>query len=572
LIFLVISVKNETMKKVCAVSGVEFEITEEDLKFYEKMGVPAPTLCPEERQRKKYAWRNEKGLCKRKCDFTGNDIISMYSSKSPFKIYSQDIWWSDKWNALDFGKNFDFSQSFFEQFRELQLKTPRLSLVNKNSENCQYTNHSANNKNCYVASVTFDSEDIYYSDWIVEHCVDCVDCSYLFDGSQLCYEVYYGWNAYESCFCELIRRCRDMWFCYDCIACEHCFMCSTLRNKKFCIKNKQYSEGDYKKIINDIFPLTYVSLEKFKALFIDLKKDSIHRSNYCLQTEDSSGDFLFNTKNCHHSFDCLDMEDSSYCIDVTGLKDSRDAYHIGWSQLVYESHAIANSFEALFCHFSYDNKNITYCDSVHNSNDLFGCVGLNHKQYCILNKQYSKEEYFKLRDKIIEHMSTERRSASGGIIAPEWGEFFPIELSPFAYNETVAQEYFPMTKEEVLARGWKWRNDDVQTLHATSVPTDKIPDNIADVPDSICTEILACETCGKNYKIQKSELKFYRKMNLPIPHKCPDCRHTNRMKLRNPRKLFSRTCDKCGIEIQTTFAPERPEKVYCEKCYLDAVE
>ncbi len=547
------------MKKKCAVSGKEFDVTAADLKFYEKMGVPAPTLCPEERQRRRYVWRNERGLSKRKCNFTQKDIISMYSANSPFKIYRQEIWWSDKWRALDYGQEFDFSRPFFDQFRELQLKVPRLSLVNKNSENCQYTNHSAGNKNCYLATVTFDSEDIYYSDWIVEHCTDCMDCSYLLDSSQLCYEVYYGWNAYQAYFSELIRRCRDIWFCYDCIACENCFMCSNLRNKKFCIKNKQYSKEEYQKIISDIFPMSYASLETFKVLFNNFKKDSIHRASYCFQTEGSSGDFLFNTKNCNQSFDCLDMEDSSYCIDVTGLKDSRDAYHMGWSQLVYESHAIANSFDVLFCHFSYENKNITYCDSVHNSHDLFGCVGVNHKQYCILNKQYTKEEYFLLRESIIEHMKR-----NGG-----WGEFFPIEISPFAYNETVAQEYFPMTKEEVLAKGWFWKEAESLNYQVSSY---KIPDNISDVSDSICNEIFVCKCCKKNYKIQKVELKFYRKQILPIPHKCPDCRHKERMSLRNPRKLFPRKCEKCSDKIQTTFAPDRPEKVYCEKCYLDSLE
>ena len=31
------------------------------------------------------------------------------------------------------------------------------------------------------------------------------------------------------------------------------------------------------------------------------------------------------------------------------------------------------------------------------------------------------------------------------MITGEWGEFFPSSLSPFGYNETVAQEYFPLT-------------------------------------------------------------------------------------------------------------------------------
>ena len=150
-----------------------------------------------------------------------------------------------------------------------------------------------------------------------------------------------------------------------------------------------------------------------------------------------------------------------------------------------------------------------------------------------------------------------------------WGEFFPAELSPFAYNETEALGCYPLTKEEALARGYRWKDQEKKNYKPATIT--EIPDNIADVPDSIVQEILACETCGKNYQIQKQELKFYRTMGLPIPHKCPDCRHAERLSLRNPRQLHDRKCDNCSAEIQTTFAPSRPEKEYCEKCYLEEV-
>ena len=42
----------------------------------------------------------------------------------------------------------------------------------------------------------------------------------------------------------------------------------------------------------------------------------------------------------------------------------------------------------------------------------------------------------------------------------EWGEFFPIEISPFGYNETVAQEYFPLSKDDCGEQGWAWREDE----------------------------------------------------------------------------------------------------------------
>ena len=100
----------------------------------------------------------------------------------------------------------------------------------------------------------------------------------------------------------------------------------------------------------------------------------------------------------------------------------------------------------------------------------------------------------------------------------------------------------------------------------------QVPDTIAETPDDICKKILTCETCSKNYRIVEPELQFYRKMNLPVPRNCPDCRHKARMTLRNPRHLWKRTCDNCNKEIETTFAPEREEKVFCEECYLEIVQ
>ena len=48
------------MQKVCKISNKEFQITKKDLEFYEKMVVPVPEICPEERQRRRQSFRNER--------------------------------------------------------------------------------------------------------------------------------------------------------------------------------------------------------------------------------------------------------------------------------------------------------------------------------------------------------------------------------------------------------------------------------------------------------------------------------------------------------------------------------
>ena len=133
--------------KTCSISGQPFAITQKDLEFYEKVSptfngkkypILPPTLCPEERQRRRLAFRNERKLYRRRCDFSGKEIISIYSPEKPFKVYEQNIWWSDQWDPLAYGKNYDFDQTFTENFRALMLKVPRYSVGNKGQQNAEY--------------------------------------------------------------------------------------------------------------------------------------------------------------------------------------------------------------------------------------------------------------------------------------------------------------------------------------------------------------------------------------------------------------------------------------------------
>ena len=210
--------------------------------------------------------------------------------------------------------------------------------------------------------------------------------------------------------------------------------------------------------------------------------------------------------------------------------------------------------------------NIIYCDTCQNSQNLFGCISVKKGEYMIFNKKYNKEDYEKLKAKIIEHMK------KGG----EYGEFFPPQMAPVCYNETQGALYMPMSKEEVLAKGWQWEENTPGTFGKETVKD--IPDKIEDVPDSFLKEIFACIDCSKNFNVTQNELNFYRKEKIPFPKKCPNCRYKRRFTLRPPRKLWHGVCkcnrtghshgvEKCEVEFETPYVPERLEMVYCEDCY-----
>ncbi|OGI74656.1 hypothetical protein A2740_02345 [Candidatus Nomurabacteria bacterium RIFCSPHIGHO2_01_FULL_43_16] len=194
---------------------------------------------------------------------------------------------------------------------------------------------------------------------------------------------------------------------------------------------------------------------------------------------------------------------------------------------------------------------------------LRGCYGLCKKSYCILNKQYSKETYENLKEKIIERMRAGR----------EWGQFFPKSMSPFAYNEAIANEYMPLSKEKAAVQGFRWQDDIPSTKGQGTMDNSKLPENPNEYNDNLTQEILTCEKCEKNYKLIKREIGFYKKNKLLPPRQCFNCRHALRMSKRNSRNLWEGVCAKCGNVILTSYKPEDQKiyKLYCEKCYQQEV-
>ena len=549
------------MQKNCLQCRASFEIFPEDEKFYEKIAVPAPTLCPSCRQQRRLVFRNERSLYHRKCDLCGHQLISIYSPDKPHTVYCESCWWSDKWDPFQYGQDFDFSRPFFEQFQELLLKTPLPSInMNSDNENSAYTNLSSNNKNCYLAFASSDNEDCYYSTYL-QRSKNISDCFFIFD-SELCHECIDCYKCYNVSFSQFVENCRDSVFLNDCRGCNNCIGCVGLVNQQYQIFNEPCTKEEFEQKRAEIFS-SRAKFDEARSQFTALKEATPHKYYSGVNNENVTGDHVSFSKNASECYDCTYLEDCKYCVWMHRAKDCYDCYAFGYpGELGYENQLCGNNFYnvkfSAWC--TQDISNLTYCYYCNlNSKDLFGCVGLRKKQYCILNKQYTKEEYDALVPRIIEHMGKTH----------EWGEFFPMSISPFAYNETVAQEYFPLTQEQVAKFGATWKNPDFTAVYQG--PKIEVPFDIQHVPETIIQNVLTCETCHKNYKIIEQEYRLYRQLGIPVPANCFNCRYNARRMLRNPRVLWDRACAKCGASMQTTYAPERPEIIYCEKCYLEAV-
>jgi len=580
--------------KQCQNCKQDFVIEPDDFVFYEKIKIPAPTFCPDCRIIRRMAWRNERTLYHRKCDATGKDVITMFAPatpeggeprpekdsgrEQPHVVYERDYWWSDNWDQNVSGREYDFSKPFFQQFKELFQRAPLPNLANSNTRNSDYGNHNADMKDCYLTYASFRNEDSSYCSGIVD-CKNCVDVYKGLNFMQ-CYEDTLGTNMNRVFFSYDSDDCVGSAFLHACKNVIDCMGCINLRNKSHCIFNKQYTKDEYEKEKAKYDLGSYKGLCEFRKKFAEFIKQYPRRYGFIQKSVNCVGDNVLNCKNVYMGFDVYGgVEDCKYAVHAwDGLKDSYDGYGFG-ANLTYSYEVVDTGIDStrnFFTVFTHSCQNVDYTYACQNSKNLFGCVGLRSKQYCILNKQYTKEEYEELVPKIIAHMNDMPYTDKKGI-KYKYGEFFPSEISPFAYNETIAQEHYPKTKEEILENGYIWKEPDTKQYKITLQPTD-LPDHIKDVKDDILNQVIACEhngTCNEQcmgaFKIIPSELAFYRTMNLALPRLCSNCRHYYRLRQRNPFKLWDRICAKCGKDIKTSYAPDRIEIIYCEACYNQEV-
>ena len=579
----------------CQNCAQKFTLEADDFAFLDKLKVPPPTFCPPCRWQRHLSFRNARNLYKRKDSQTGKEIISIYSPDKDMQVLEQHAWHGDSWDPMEHGREYDFSRPFFEQIKELIRVVPFPSMNNWDAVNSDYCNFTKGNKNCYLVFGGDFNEDTEYSgyNFYTKNSADL----YWVNKGEFCYELVDAENNYRTSYGRYVDSCLDVHFGFELKGCQNCIGCINLRNQKYHIFNTPYSSAEYAEKLKGIDLGSYAQVEKLKAQFEELQQKSIFRPYRIVNSTRVSGDNIYNAKNCFYSFDVFDgAEDCKYILLAAGgIKDSYATGHAGAkSELLYDSMSIYPGNNVTSSWIVINGHDIRHSISCIDSSYLFGCVGLRNKQYCILNTQYSKDAYEALVPKIVEHMNaTPYRDRKGRVYG--YGEFFPSELSPFGYNETVAYEYFPLTKKEVEENGWQWFEKETRH-YAVTVPSEKIPDNIKDVPDSILNETIECahkeackDGCTAAFRLIPPELALYRQLHIPLPRLCPNCRNSLRIRTRNPFKLWKRACQcaggasengaykntanhshgasRCPATFETSYPPESPRIIYCEACY-----
>lgn len=548
----------KTENKKCKKCNQQFSLQQDDFSFYERMKVPAPELCPTCRQQQRMLFRNFKTLYKRPSSKSGKSIVSMYNPDVTFPVWAIAEWWADDWNPMTYGVDLDLNKPFLEQFKELSNKVPRFSIMNTKSENCEYSNMTFGSKNCYLLFGCVEDENCDYGH-IVWNSTDCMDNLYV-SKCELSYECIDCSVSNKLLYSQECESCADSMGLYDCRDCVNCIGCVGLRHKSYHIFNEPVSKEEYNTFLEK-YPLN----EEASKLYIISKREELRkkmpaRSVFGSHNNNVSGDHIYNAHNIHHSFDIKGGENSKYCYTSGKLIESYDVSFGPDVQYSYQILAGLGSANCMATHLVMDSNYVFYSEFCFGSKNLFGCNGLRNKEYCILNKQYSKEEYEKLIPQIVENL---KKNGS-------WGDFFPVSMSPFGYNESIANEYMPLSKEEAIKQGFAWRDDVPYTTGKENCNYKDLPIKPGEYQEQeLLDKILKCKTCDKNYRFIGREISFYKRMKLSLPDRCFNCRHQLRMNARNPRVLVEVNCVSCGNTTKTTYPKEKHSqyKIYCESCY-----
>ncbi|MBI2631298.1 hypothetical protein HYW73_03780 [Candidatus Nomurabacteria bacterium] len=516
----------------------------------------------------------------------------MYRPDAEFPVYCHGCWWSDKWNPLDYGQDYDFNVPFFEQFNELQNKVPHAASYETKNESCSYCNFATHNKGCYLLFGSWFNENSGYSQTLLES-KECWDCMYV-KKSELCLSSADLVQCSQVHFSVNCTNCIDSAFLYDCRNCQNCLFSWNLRNKNYYAFNRQVSKEEFAKIKKEMLGSQFAFQKNLTEFRKSIQEKALHKFMAGERNHNVSGELLYGCKNVHDSFYIHDGENEKFAVrGGVGQKDSMDVFGVHSGELIYECNSVDFSSRCYFGTNAENNVNAVYALDCEHVNNIFGCMGLRKKDYCILNKQYSKEEFEAPKEKIINQMNEKPFIDTKGKVY-KYGEFFPADLCPHAYNESIAQEWIPLEKEAAQELGYVWNKDEEKSYTPTK-SWKELPEDIEKVDDSILSEIILCQAwdidkdsakkhkCTKAFRIIENELITYKRFGLPLPRKCPNTRYFELSELRNKPNFWHRSCmcelenhsmhqgSKCQNEFETSYSPDRPEMVYCETCYQQEI-
>lgn len=552
-------------ERVCELTGETFDLTEEHIRWAKELNVPPTQWKPEVRNKYLAGFANGIAMWRNKHAETGEELYSYVHPDSIVPVVTDKEWYEREY--LQDERELDPDKPFFEQFEELIKIMPIGALLDEGSNTNSFGVELIESNSCYLAFFALKAFRVFSAMNAME-CEDCVGVinSYYLNStafSNHCFRLFGCTYAFEC------HETSNSAFVFDCRNCEYCFGATNKRNKKFIWFNEQLSESEWKERKSKVDLGKYSDFQKYQKQFYEMMdRDAVWPENFNVRSQECRGDYLVD---CVDSVNGFSERESKHCFWTQFGQANEHTYFNMWTGFatnIYSSNGSKNSDRTICCHYCKYCQDMEYSFLCFNCEHCFGCVNLKRKKFCIFNKQYSEEEYWKKVDEI----------KCGMLERGEYGKFFPAKFSPMGFQYAFGELYEGHTDEELEKFGSPIYDSSVAEIanedEYNAIKPDDLPDSIDDIErKDIAGRPIYDPESKRVFSVIGQELDLMKRLRIPMYRK----HFFNRLRFitqhANLMTSEKTTCNKCSKDLEVNKNKIfTKRKIYCTSCYHKHLE
>jgi len=554
-------------ERACALTGEKWFMDQTEINVYKKFNVPPLKVSPITHLKKLSCFFTNYQWWWHKNPETGKPVLSGYNPNSGIKVLPDSEWFGKDMSSINLTLIVD--QPFFPQFRELQTSVPVNASRNLKEPENSLALTSLGDKDSFFVMACASVNSFFGLDAHMEDSALVIYSDSITDS----YDVNHSHRIHN---CKVVRESRDCLnsaFLFDCRNCEDCFGAVNQRNKKYIFFNQQLTKEEWEKAVGEILlsrrSVFFEYRERFKKM---VEETAIWPENFNENITQSTGEYVADSNNVTDGFFVEKNSSNIYKSFVT-FANSEHVYFSGGGIACNNCYAIVPSSFSSGCLFSsvlVRCQNCEYCFHCFNCENCFGCVGLQHKKFCILNKQYDEETYWQELDKIKCAM----------LDRGEYGDFFPANYAGGYFYESAAPHIFGCTQEEAKLFGVAEYDPNANGASGfsafdplTGKTVEQIPDSIDEITDEWIARPIFDSKINRQFSFLKGEIEFYKRIRVAPPNEHFISRLLGLQKEINSPIFEDYSCAHCNKNIcAAKNFTYKNKKVVCRECYLKFIE